>query len=164
MSIPLEHKPTAAPAAPGALDELRAIYTAIDTGEDQTEVFDVDGTNVAIRYRRLGVDRSREIFAGGTEAEAAPQFLIDACDEILYRDPETGDLAPILPGERVTFDFRPGESIPLHQALGIEETDIRRSVLRLFKGAERVMVLHARQVDAWMDTLRSSARETFQGG
>lgn len=168
MSIPLEHKPSPSPAgetaATGALDELRAVYDAIESGDDQTEVFDVAGTHVAVRYRRLGYDESLKTLGGeGSFAERNAQFLIDACDEILYRDPETGDLGPVVPGARVTFDWRP-DSTPLHEALGRTETDIRRSVLRLFKGAERVMLLHAQEVDAWMDTLRTADAEAFTGG
>src|SRR5690242_20645270 len=100
MSIPLEHKPTdgiehtnGAPLASGALDELRAIYEAVETGDDQTEVFPVPSTNIEIRYRRLTIEKTREILTvDGLEWQRHAQFLIDACDEILHRNPETGEL------------------------------------------------------------------------
>jgi hypothetical protein len=169
MSIPLEHKPangTVVAQSGGALDELRAVYEAVDTGEDQTEVFPVPSTNIAVRYRRLGIEKTRQILnIDGLEWQRHAQFLIDACDEILYRNPETGELGPVLEGVRVTFDFRPEDgTTPLHQVLGHESTDIRESVLRLFKGADRVLVLHARDVDAWMDSLHAKQSEAFSGG
>lgn len=166
MSIPLEHKPTNGAVQPGALDELRAIYEAVDTGDDQTEVFDIPGTNIAVRYRRLGIEKTREVLrAEGLEWQRHAQFLIDACDEILRRDPETGELEPVVDGVRITWDFRPEDgTTPLHQVLGHDTTDIRESVLRTFKGAERPLVLHAQQVDAWMDTLHAQNSEAFSGG
>lgn len=153
-----------APAG-GALAELRAVYDAIDTGRNQTEVFDIPGTNVAVRYRRLSQeDTLAAVTSDGSEWERNAQFLIAACDEILYRNPE-GDLEPVTPGVKVTFDFRPGESEPLHKILGRDEiTDLRESVLRLFQGAERVLILHAGQVDRWMDRLHAQTREEFSGG
>lgn len=167
MTLNLEHKPANGTVPTGgALDELRAVYEAIDTGDDQTEVFPVPSTNIEIRYRRLTIEKTREVLSlNGTEAERHAQFLIDACDEILYRNPDTGELAPIVEGVKVTFDYRPEDgTTPLHQVLGHEVTDVRESVLRLFKGADRVMVLHARDVDAWMDTLHAESSEAFAGG
>lgn len=167
MGLEVEPKPAGdgdQPAVePGALDELRAIYDAIDTGLDQTEVFDIPGTSFAVRYHRLGYEESMKALSGdGSVWERNAQFLIDACDEILRRG-DDGKLQPVKPGARVTFAWSP-ESEPLHLVLGRDEPDIRRSVLRLFKGAERVLLLHAQQVDAWMDRLQAETVEEFQGG
>lgn len=156
------------PAAGGvsALDELRAAYTAIDNPADpaHTELFPIPGTSTVIRYRRLGHEETTAALTSpGSQWERNAQFLIKACDEILVRN-QDGDLEPVIPGQRVTFDLRPGESIPLHQALGVDEPDIRRSVLRVFQGAERPLLIHAAEVDAWMDTLQQRSREQFAGG
>jgi hypothetical protein len=158
-------QPDASARGVSGRDELRAVYNAIDNPSVQTKVFDVPGSNAAIRYRRLGLKESTQALDSEGELwERNAQFLITACEEILIRNPDTGELEPIVEGERVTFDLRPGESVALHQALGENETDIRRSVLRLFQGADRVLVMHAAHVDAWMDTLQKAAREKFAGG
>lgn len=165
MTLPLEHKPRPQAAPSGPLAELRAVYDAIDDDEAQTRVFDVEGCHAAVRYRRMRIaDRLRTQGGDGELWENNAQFLIEACDEILYRDPDTNELGPILPGERVTFALRPGESIPLHQALGADETDIRRSVLRLFQGADQPLLRHAEMVDEWMGSIEERARERFSGG
>lgn len=156
----------AAPRGVSAIDELRAAYTAIDNQDDpaHTETFPIPGTRTVVRYRRLGQEQSTEALTSpGSQWERNAQFLVKACDEILVRN-DQGELEPVIPGQRVTFDLRPGVSIPLHQALGVDEPDIRRSVLRLFQGAERPLLIHAAQVDAWMDTLHERAREQFAGG
>ena len=152
------------PQAGGALAELLAVYDAIDTGRNQTETFDIPGTNVAVRYHRLSQeDTLKAVTSEGSEWERNAQFLIDACQEILYRNP-AGDLEPVKPGVKTTFAWTP-ESTPLHTVLGRDDiTDIRQSVLRLFQGAERVLILHAGQVDAWMDRLHAETEEKFSGG
>jgi hypothetical protein len=164
MSLGIERKPDPEPeGARGVLDELRAVYDAIDTGENQTEVFDVPGTRFAVRYRRLGYEDSMKALGGdGAAWECNAQFLIDACDEILARA-QDGTLEPVKPGAKVTFAWAP-DSEPLHAVLGRDEPDVRRSVLRFFQGAERVLLLHAQAVDAWMDSLLARAEEKFEGG
>lgn len=159
------------PAGQTLLDELREVYDAIDDDDVQTEVFDVEGSRAAVRYRRLSFKQSQAALASDGELwEQNAQFLIEACDEILIRNPAKkpgpkgdGDLEPLVEGQRVTFDLRPGESIPLHQALGVQETDVRRSVLRLFQGADQVLLRHGAAVDLWMGTLRQRTRERFSG-
>lgn len=163
MTLPLEHKPPET-GAPGLLDELRAVYDAIDSDLAQTEVFDVEGSHAAVRYRRMLIeDRLRTHGGDGAVWENAAQFLIEACVEILVRDPETGELEPVLPGAKVTFDWR-ADSTPLHEALGRPESDVRRSVLRLFQGVDDALVRHAERVDEWMARVRNLAEEKFQGG
>lgn len=174
----LEHKPdiadvvNAGAASVSPLDELRQVYNAIDDDEVQTEVFDIPGCNVAVRYRRLAHDTRTKIFAGdGSLWELNAQFLIDACDEILFRNPGVkpgpdGDanLEPLVAGARVTFDLRPNESIPLHKALGEHETDARRSVLRLFQGVDDELMRHADEVGGWMSRVSARAARAFAGG
>lgn len=165
MPLDLEHKPTQDQAAAGGfLDELRAIYTAIDDDTTQTEVFDVEGSHAAIRYRRMLLeDRLRTQGGDGAVWETNAQFLIEACVEILHRDPATGELEPAVPGKRVTFDWRE-DSTPLHDALGVHETDVRRSVLRLFQGVDEALLRHAQAVDEWMAKADTRTAERFSGG
>lgn len=163
--IPLERKPEngVAPKASSLLDELRAVYDAIDSAEVQTEVFDVEGSHAAVRYRRLRIEDRLRLHGGeGKMWENAAQFLIEACVEILARDPDTGDLEPVMPETVVTFDWRP-DSTSLADALGRPEADVRRSVLRLFQGVDDALVRHAEQVDVWMAHARERAGEEFAG-
>lgn len=170
MPIQVEYKDTAGdapgenqPATGGPLAELQAIYDAIDTGRNQTATFDVPGTNIVVRYRRLSSeDSAAALTSEGEQWERNAQFLIAACDEILYRNPQ-GDLEPVQPGVTATFDFRPGESEALHKILGRDMT-ARESVLHIFQGAERVLLLHAEAVDAWMDRLQGETEDEFSGG
>jgi hypothetical protein len=129
-------------------------------------VFDVAGTHAAVRYRRMRLEdrlKSQSPEDAETVWERNAQFLIEACVEILRRDPETGHLSPAVPGETVTFDWRP-DSIPLHQALGITEDNVRRSVLRLFQGVDEELLRHSEQVDRWMGHVDLSIAERFEGG
>lgn len=164
---PIDGRPTqerVPPVGRSALDELRRVYNAIDDDQVQTKVFDVDGSRAAIRYRRLLVEeRTRALNGDGNLWERNAQLLIEACDEILIRG-EDGTLQPLLDGDRVTFDLRPGETIALHQALEEQEADVRRSVLRLFQGADAALLKHAGEVDRWMDSLEDRAAERFAGG
>lgn len=151
------------------LDALRAVYNAIDDTEAQTKVFDVEGSFAAVRYRRMRLEDREKIGSDvlgndGKRLDVNAQFLIEACEEILLHDPETGEIGPVIPGEKVTFDYRPGESIPLHQALGEPESDIRRSVLRLFQGVDDAVMNHAERVETWMGTVQDLTRERFSGG
>lgn len=159
---PQDGVPPAGQVSP--LDELRAVFEAIDDDTEQTEVFDVEGSNAAVRYRRMSYDAVRAALASdGNEVERNAQFLIEACDEILIRNTD-GDLEPVITGERITFDLRPGESVSLAKALGADEPDVRRSVLRLFKGVDQALLRHAQAVDAWMATARRTTAEKFAGG
>jgi hypothetical protein len=91
------------------------------------------------------------------------QFLIEACVEILHRDPETGHARPRGARETVTFDWRP-DSTPLHQALGVPETDVRRSRAAAVPGRRRGAPRHAEQVDRWMGHADEKTAERFAGG
>jgi hypothetical protein len=113
-------------------------------------VFDVEGSHAAVRYRRMGsrTGCGRRAATGRCGTNNA-QFLIEACVEILHRDPDTGTLGPAVPGDdghvRLAED-----STPLHEALGVPETDIRRSVLRLFQGVDEALLRHAeRSTGGW---------------
>jgi hypothetical protein len=165
VTIPLERKPSE-PARTGILDDLRAVYTAIDDEQAQTHVFDVEGSNAAVRYRRMRIEdriRAQGPEDADTVWERNAQFLIEACDEILARHPETGELEPLIPGERVTFGWSE-TSKPLHEALSIPETNVRRSVLRLFQGVDAALLRHAEEVDGWMGSVEDRTRERFAGG
>lgn len=171
MPLDLEHKPTeATKAATGFLDELRAVYQAIDSDDTQTKVFDVEGTRAAVRYRRMLQEDRLDIARRAREQnpqikswEINAQFLIEACEEILGRDPDTDELAPVTPGKRVTFDWQP-DSTPLHEVLGVNETDARRSVWRLFQGVDEALLRHAEEVDTWMGAAETTTAEKFAGG
>jgi hypothetical protein len=63
----------------------------------------------------------------------------------------------------VTFDWRQ-DTTPLHDALGVPETDIRRSVLRLFQGVDEALLRHAESVDRWMGSADEKTAERFAGG
>jgi hypothetical protein len=52
----------------------------------------------------------------------------------------------------------------LHEALGVPETNMRRSVLRLFQGVDDALLRHAERVDAWMGSVEDRTRERFAGG
>jgi hypothetical protein len=77
--------------------------------------------------------------------------------------PRHGELSPAVPGAKVTFDWRP-DSTPLHEALGRPETDVRRSVLRLFQGVDEALLRHAEEVDRWMGRADTKTAERFAGG
>lgn len=172
--IDLEQKaPEDAPgAAVSPLDELRAAYTAIDSEQEQTKLFDVEGSRAAIRYRRkLNAERrgiirrAREQDPTAADWEVNAQFLIESCEEILFYDSESGKPKPLVDGETVTFAVDPARgTTTLAAALGVEERDARRSVLRLFQGVDDALLRHAEQVDAWMGSVRDAAVERFAGG
>lgn len=171
--IDLEQKaPEGPPAAAGSpLDELRAAYTAIDDEQAQTHVLEVEGTRTVVRYRRMTRgDRNklaRRVLAedGSGEFEVNAQFLIEACVEILFQDPKTDELRPVLDGRVVTFAVDPmRDTTTLAAALGVEERDARRSVLRLFQGVDEALLRHASLLDAWMGSVQDKTDETFAGG
>jgi hypothetical protein len=158
------------PVGRSALDDLRRAFNAIDDSKEQTRVFPVAGSRAGVRYRRLLVDdRNNVLTPDGTTAkwERNAQMLIDACDEIGFfyiNDQGEPDLHPMIEGQTVTFDLRPGETISLAKALDEHEDDVRRSVLRLFRGVDAALLDHAAAVDAWMDTIHAGVEETFQEG
>lgn len=174
--IELEHKPSDGASLEGAggspLDEMRAAYEAISSDVEQTRLFDVEGVRAAVRYRRkLNSERlkivrqARERDSGVAEWEVNAQFLIESCEEILFYDPETGEPKPLIDGQVVTFAVDPVRgTMTLASALGVEERDARRSVLRLFQGVDDALLRHAEQVDAWMSSVRSRADREFAGG
>lgn len=166
MTLHIEPKPDDdhAPDDASPLNQLRAVFNAIDDDEEQTEVFDVEGSNAAVRYRRIPHKQVRAALASeGDEWQQNAQLLIEACEEIGVRD-AAGEFQPLIAGERVTFDMRPGESIALHKALGETEDDMRRSVLRLFQGVEEALLRHAGLVDRWMSHISGNIARRFQGG
>jgi hypothetical protein len=75
----------------------------------------------------------------------------------------TGILDDLRAGERVTFGWSE-TSKPLHEALSIPETNVRRSVLRLFQGVDAALLRHAEEVDGWMGSVEDRTRERFAGG
>lgn len=166
----IEHKPSGERPQSSGLADLVAVYTAIDDEQTQTRAFDIVGSRAAVRYRRMrNAERlalARRVQANEPDSgqfEVNAQFLIEACDEILVRG-AGGELEPLIPGQKVTFDLRPGESVALHQAMGVEERDIRRSVLRLFQGVDDALLAHAELVSEWMATVQDLTMETFAGG
>jgi hypothetical protein len=66
------------------------------------------------------------------------------------------------PGKTVTFDWRE-DTTPLHEALGVDETDVRRSVLRLFQGVDEALLRHAEEVDRGWAALTRRPR-SVRGG
>jgi hypothetical protein len=96
MPIPLEHKPADRARAGRERVPRRAprrLRRDRRRRRIQTEVFDVEGTHAAVRYRRMrlrpdSMQGARRRPASVWECNA--QFLIEACDEILVRAPTPG--------------------------------------------------------------------------
>lgn len=168
----IERKPAGDAPGVSGLDELRSVFEAIDDREQQTELFDVEGTNAVVRYRRMLQEdrlaiapRARELDPRVREWEINAQFLIDACDEILIRDPVSGVVGPLVDGKVVTFAIDPARgTLALAQALGVQEPDVRRAALRLFRGVDDALLRHAQQVDGWMRSVRAKVEDAFAGG
>jgi hypothetical protein len=172
MTIPLEHKPSPSPGIrplrrrAGFLDELRAVYTAIDDDDVQTEVFDVEGTHAAVRYRRMLLeDRLR---TQGAEGARRHGNATRNSSSRRARRSSTATRTPASsrPPSRARRSPSTGARTPRRctRRSACPETDVRRSVLRLFQGVDEALLRHAEEVDRWMGRADTKTAERFAGG
>ena len=174
MTLPIEPKtPVEAAAAAGEdpIAELRAIYDSVLA--QQTEDFPIHGYDgrLIVRYRILAADRAREILnaPGETTEQRHAQFLLEACDEILYRYND-GEVRRF-PQGKVTYRLELGadgtepSDATLDQVMGWPPaTDARQIVLDMFGGKWGELNRHAVAVDRWMTTLFDRAEQAAAGG
>jgi hypothetical protein len=162
MSLPLEPVQPPGGAASGAADPLTLIRRRQQQlAANDTEVFEIAeyGGDLAIRYRRLPLAQYRETLLGsaGSEWERYAQFLIEACDELLRRDPD-GDLVPLVDGRKTTFN-------DVGQALGFpDDNTVRQDVLAVWGGNDIRLVAHGDEVAAWMRSAQDAADQEVVGG
>lgn len=132
-----------------------------------TEVFDVPGYGgeLVCRYRRLTYDELRKVLFEGDATVVArnAQFLIAACEELLFRD-DDGTLRPVREAGRVTY-AQPLDITGqrLAEVLGFEEDLVADEVLTAFGGNELAMNEHAGEVHQWMVSANESDDETLVG-
>lgn len=162
MAIPLE--PTRSPGqhVEDAADPLTIIRRRQQQLADATtEVFEIaeyDG-DLAVRYQRLDLAKYREVLlaTGGAEWEPFAQFLIDACVEILRRNPD-GELEPLIDGRVTTFnDIGPLLGFP-------EGSTARQDVLAVWGGNQIRLADHADDVSQWMRAAQAVVDAAAMGG
>jgi hypothetical protein len=168
MTLPIREKaPAGAAAAAAAPDDLRTRLRRhrAKLAADSTKLFvlpgyDKDnpelGGELLARYRRMGFEELAEAFKGVGESSepgkivtANAQFLIDCCDEILFRD--HSGLRPLVPGAKTTFTINLDTSESLATFLGIENRPTARDQLvEVFGGNELTVNQHSGDVHRWM--------------
>lgn len=132
-----------------------------------TRLFDLPGYNgeVVARYKRLTYEQLRKVLFQ-TDADVVgknAQFLIDACDEILFRE-DDGTLTPVVAGCKTTFEFNLESRHSFATVLGIEHIDtLHGQVVEAFAGNELALNDHAGQVHAWMVAANALDEETVAG-
>lgn len=148
-------EPTAGPLA-----RLRAQRRNLE--QQATEEFEHPGyTGLVVTYRRLPATDATGILHGPgdeTVLKRNAQFLVTACDRIVYR--ENGQ-------DLLTFS---GYTRELAEALEIDtdpESDLSEAqqiVFGTFGGHEQPLLLHGYAVHSWMLTLRKADDKTLLGG
>lgn len=165
MSLNLEPKGGGAAARAIESGDFRARLRARREAlaKDSTRVFvlpgyDVDnpemgGWQLVARYRRLTIDERAEIFTAeriNKDVVAAnTQFLVEACDEILYRD-EHG-LHPLVEGHKTTYALDTASGQSLGTILGLDDLpSVRDQIVAAFGENELAVGDHSGEVDRWM--------------
>lgn len=181
--LPIERKTPAGAAGAAAQDNgaagvrarLRAARERLAQGSTRLFVlpgYDTDnpelaGGQLVARYRRLTFEDLQKAFQGireGSDVVAAnAQFLVDACEEILYRDPD-GQLHELVEGAATTYTINLQTHQSLATVLGVEhEPTARDQLVAAFGGNELAVNEHSGLVHAWMTSANHADAETALG-
>lgn len=122
---------------------------------------ELGGAQLVARYRRLTVEELAKAFGsdrlqrhredGKLDSVAVnAQFLVDACDEIMLREPD-GQFTPLVDGAKTTYTVNLETSESLGTFLGIEHLpSIRAQLVAAFGDNEIALNDHSEAVVDWM--------------
>lgn len=160
--LPIRHKASEGAAGeqgPSVRDRLRARQRELAAGK--TRLFVLPGYDqpdgplggqLVARYRRMTFDEITRQRANGTDDVVAynAQFLVDACDEILIREPD-GTITPLVEGHKTTYTVNLDTGESLGTLLGLEHlASIREQMVAAFGENELALNEHSGDVHAWM--------------
>lgn len=119
-----------------------------------------DGQGLFARYRRLGVDRTREILTAPDASQLVrnARLLVEACEAVILRD-GTGEQL-LAPGYDQPLDVRMDITLVANVDLG----EYEQLVLGVFGGDEPQLCGHAADVHEWMIHLDAADGEAITGG
>lgn len=176
----LEAKAPSAGAAAGAARDLdprtqmRMRREQLLKGSTRTFVlpgYDVDneelgGWQIVARYRRLGFKKLQEIFTTSAVAEDVVavnvQFLVEACEEIFYRDHD--GLHPLVSGHKTRYTVNLETSESLGTFLGVDHLpSMREQLVAAFGENELAVNDHSGDVHRWMISLNADDGQTAVG-
>lgn len=173
--LPIRRKPPEGAAGDQALsvrDRLRARQQQL--ARDSTRLFVLPGYDqpdgplggqLLARYRRMTFDEITRQRAQGTDDVVAynTQFLVDACDEILLREPD-GTLVPLVEGHKTTYTVNLDSGESLGTLLGFEHLPTaREQIVAAFGENELAVNMHAGEVHDWMTRANDADAEMAVG-
>lgn len=121
------------------------------------------GGQLLARYRRLSFDEITAVFNGGEDIVAMnAQFLINACDELLFHD-ESG-YHPLVPGHKTTYTINLETEESLATILGVEHLpSAKDQLIAAFGESEFALNDHSGEVHRWMISANASDGEQALG-
>lgn len=173
MSLNIGPKVGAVEGADAGLDfrsRLRRRREQLTNGSTKLFVlpfYDTDneelGGQLLARYRRLSLEESLKILNGdGDIIDRNAQFLIDACDEIVFRDAD--GYHPLVPGHKTTYTINLETGQSLATILGVEHLDsAREQMVAAFGESEFALSDHSGEVHRWMVSQNASDGEQALG-
>lgn len=127
---------------------------------------EMDGVQLVARYNRLTDAEIREVLAPGQVEEdltaANAQFLIEACDEILYRD-KHGLHQPV-EGHKTKFELNLESGESFGTLVGVDDQpSIRAQMVEGFGGNDLLLNSHSGDVHRWMVDANAADNEQALG-